>query len=272
LQFGLAPVFGLSRNAIGEALKEGGRSLTAGARISRDRDTLVIAKVTLALVLVIGAGLLLRSLYSLRHVDPGFRPENVLTFSLSLPDGTKGIERFYDQLNQKLERIPGVKEAAASSALPIANLGGWGKYFTIEEHPASRLADVPLIQYREVTPHYLRDLQIPLLEGRFFAQDEDSSKPLVAVINESARRRFFPNENPVGKLIHLARPSPPFQISFQHPITACLALPSLASSAMSTMPALDSSPNRSYSSRICKARRRATRMLHHTRICSLEPH
>jgi predicted permease len=205
LLFGLAPVFGLSRIEIGEALKEGGRSLSTGARTGRYRDALVIAEVTLALVLVIGAGLLLRSLSSLHQVDPGFRSDHVLTMALSLPYGTyensAKTERFYKELNRKLEQIPGVKAAAASTALPIANVGGWGKNFTVAEHPASRASDVPLIQYRQVTPHYLRALQIPLLQGRFFSEEDDSRRPLVAVINESARRRFFPNEDPIGKQV-----------------------------------------------------------------------
>jgi predicted permease len=109
-------------------------------------------------------------------------------------------------LIQRLEQIPGVKAAGASSAMPIAGWGGWGKYLTVEERPASRLADVPLIQYREVTPHYLRALQIPLRAGRFFTVDDVGGQPLVAVINESARRRFFPNENPIGKRVF---PGPP---------------------------------------------------------------
>ena len=205
LLFGLAPVFGLSRIEVSEAMKAGGRNMTAGARAGRYRDALVIAEVTLALVLVIGAGLLLRSLAALNQVDPGFRPDHVLTMSLALPDtytNSAKIERFYDELNRKLKQIPGVKAAGASTALPIANVGGWGKNFTVEEHPASRSSDVPLIQYRQVTPHYLRALQIPLLQGRFFTADDDSSRPLVAVINESARHRFFPNENPIGKRVY----------------------------------------------------------------------
>ena len=210
LLFGLAPAFGLSRIEISEAMKAGGRSVTTGKGAGRYRDALVIAEVTLALVLVIGAGLLLRSLAALNHVDPGFRPDHVLTMSLSAPDAawtsSAKIERFYGELNQKLEQIPGVQAAGASTALPIANVGGWGKNFTVEEHPASRSSDVPLIQYRQVTPHYLRALQIPILEGRFFTADDDSSRPLVAVINESARRRFFPNEDPIGKQVHLGVP------------------------------------------------------------------
>ncbi|HUJ21597.1 MAG TPA: ABC transporter permease [Bryobacteraceae bacterium] len=210
--FGLAPAMDLARAQISEALKEGGRSLTAGARTSRSRDALVVAEVTLSLVLVIGAGLLVRTLERLRHVAPGIQPDHVLSMSVSLPEAAypqnepAKAARFYGELMKRLEQIPGVKAAAASSAMPIADWGGWGKFFTVEEHPASRLADVPLIQYREVTPHYLQTMGIPLREGRFFTEGDVAERPLVAVINESARRRFFPNENPLGKRVY---PGPP---------------------------------------------------------------
>lgn len=210
--FGLAPALSLARVQVSDALKEGGRSHTVGVRTSRSRDVLVIAEITLSLVLVISAGLLLQTLRRLHHVDPGFKPQNVLTLSVTLPQ-TKYPDsepaktaRFFDELTRRLERIPGVKAVGASSALPIANWGGWGKYFTVEEHPASRLADVPLIQYREVTPHFVKSLGIPVLEGRFCTDDDSASRPLVAVINESARKRFFPNENPIGKRVY---PNPP---------------------------------------------------------------
>ncbi len=212
LVFGLAPAVELARRDPGEALNEGGRSLTAGSRTSRSRDALVIAEITLSLVLVVGAGLLLQTLQRLQRVDPGFQPRNVLTLSVSLPQAKYPeseplkAAHFFDELSQRIARVPGVRAVGASTALPIADWGGWGKYFTVEERPASRLADVPLIQYRQVTPGYLRALSIPLLEGRFFTADDVGERPLVAVINESARRRFFPNGSPIGKRVH---PSPP---------------------------------------------------------------
>ncbi len=212
LVFGLAPALDLARAQIGDALKEGGRSLSAGTATTRFRDALVVAEVTLSLVLVIGAGLLLKTLQRLRDVNPGFQPDHVLTMSVALPEATypssepAKAARFYDDLIKRLQQIPGVQAAGASSAMPIADWGGWGKYLTVEERPASRLADVPLIQYREVTAHYQRALQIPLLAGRFFTDDDVAGQPLVAVINESARRRFFANENPIGKRIF---PGPP---------------------------------------------------------------
>jgi putative ABC transport system permease protein len=167
----------------------------------------VLAEVTLSLVPVIGAGLLLKTLQRLRDVDPGFQPDHLLTMSVALPEATypsdkpAKVAQFYNDLVKRLEQIPGVKAVGASTGMPIADWGGWGKYFTVEERPATRLADFPLITYREVTPHYLAALRIPLLAGRFFTEDDVAGQPLVAVINESARRRFFPNENPIGKRI-----------------------------------------------------------------------
>jgi putative ABC transport system permease protein len=210
--FGLAPAMGLARVQVSEALKEGGRSLTAGARTSRARDVLVIAEITLSLVLMISAGLLLRTFRRLQQVDPGFKPENVLTMSVTLPEAKypetdpAKTARFYDELTKRLERVPGVRAVGASTAIPIADWGGWGKYFTVEERAAARLADVPGIQYREVTPHFVEALGIPVVEGRFFTQDDTGDRPLVAVINESARKRFFPNEDPIGKRVY---PNPP---------------------------------------------------------------
>jgi putative ABC transport system permease protein len=208
---GLAPAMGLARMQVSDALKEGGRSLTVGSQTRRLRDFLVIAEITLSLVLVIGAGLLLQTLRRLQHVDPGFKPENVLGMSITLPpskypesDPFKAAQ-FFDELTKRLERLPGVKSAGASTAVPIVG-STWGKYFTVDEHPASRLADVPVIQYRQVTPHYAKGLRIPMVEGRFFTDNDNADRPLVAVINESARRRFFPNEEPIGKRVY---PNPP---------------------------------------------------------------
>lgn len=212
LIFSLIPATNLARIQVGEALKDGGRSLSDSARTMRSRDVLVIIEITLSLVLLISAGLLLESFRQLRRVDPGFNPKNVLTMSVTLPASKypetqpAQIARFYDELTKRIERLPGVKAAGASTALPIADQGGWGKYFTIEKRPASRLADVPVIQYRQVTPHFAKALEIPILAGRFFTDDDVAGRPLVAVINESARKRFFPKENPIGQRVF---PGPP---------------------------------------------------------------
>ena len=112
---------------------------------------------------------------------------------------------FYDELIHRLEQIPGVPAAGASTAIPIVQ-GGWGKFFTVDEHPASRLAEVPLIQYRQVTAHYIRVMGIPLRQGRFFTDRDVDGQPMVAVINEAARRRFFPHESPIGKRVYPGAP------------------------------------------------------------------
>lgn len=209
LLFGLAPALSLARAHEGEALKDGGRSQSAGAGSKRFRNVLVIAEIALSLVLVVGAGLLIRTYERLTRVDPGLQPENLLTFGISLPDpsyhGPQKATRFYDELIRHLELIPGVEAAAASTSIPMAG-GGWGKYFTIEERPAPRLAEVPLIQYRQVTAHYIHAMGIPLREGRFFTDSDVDAQPLVAVINEAARRRFFPHESPIGKRIFPGAP------------------------------------------------------------------
>lgn len=204
LLFGLAPALNLARAHEGEALKDGGRSQSAGAGSKRFRNILVIAEIALSLVLVVGAGLLIRTFESLSRVDPGLQAKNLLTFGVSLPNasyhGPQRITRFYDELIRRLELVPGVEAAGASTSIPMAG-GGWGKYFTIEERPAPSLAEVPLIQYRQVTAHYIRAMGIPLREGRFFTDSDTDGQPMVAVINEAARRRFFPHESPIGKRV-----------------------------------------------------------------------
>ncbi|PYV37423.1 MAG: permease, partial [Acidobacteria bacterium] len=213
LFFGLAPVLDLSRLNINESLKEGGRSTMASPQTSRMRNMLVVLEVMLSLVLAIGAGLLVRTLQRLHAVDPGFQAKNVLTLAVSLPQAKYPESEpakaalFYRDLVQRSKAIPGVKFAAAGTAVPLAG-GLWGKYFTVDERPAATLAEVPLIQYRQVTPDYFRALGIPLRSGRYFEEEDVAGRPLVAIINEAAARRFFPNENPIGKRV---LPSPPEQ-------------------------------------------------------------
>jgi putative ABC transport system permease protein len=211
--FSLAPIFDLSRVNINESLKESGRSSTASAQTSRARSVLLVSEVMLSLVLAVGAGLLVRTLQRLYAVNPGFQAKNVLTMAVSLPPAkypeTQPAKAafFYRDLTQRLKAIPGVRLAAAGTAVPLAG-GVWGKYFTVDDHPAARLADVPLIQYRQITPDYFRALGIPLRSGRYFEEEDVADRPLVAIINEAAARRFLPDENPIGKRVF---PNPPEQ-------------------------------------------------------------
>lgn len=214
--FGLIPALDFARAKVSEALKEGGRSLTSGTRTMRWRNVLAIAEITLSLVLIVSAGLVLQSLRRLQKIDPGFKSDNLLTMSVTLPltkypdsDPAK-LANFFDEVTKRLERIPGIRFAGASTSMPIADWGGWGKYFTVEERPASRLADVPVIRYVQVTPHFAKALGVPVMKGRFFTEEDTGTRPLVAMINESAQRRFFPNEDPIGKRVY---PNPPDAIT-----------------------------------------------------------
>jgi len=211
--FGLAPIIDLFRVDLNEALKECGKGSSASMRTNRVRNVLVVAEVMLSLILVVGAGLLVRTLQRLHAVDPGFQAENVLTMSVSLPEArypsTEPAKAglFYRDLIDRIKKIPGVKSAGAGTTIPLAE-GMWGKYFTVEDRPANRLADVPLIQYVQVTPDYFRALGIPLRSGRYFGEGDVADRRLVAIINEAAARRFFPNENPIDKRVY---PAPPEQ-------------------------------------------------------------
>jgi predicted permease len=142
----------------------------------------------------------------------GFQPENLLSMSVTLPSArypeseAGKTTRFFDELTSRLVQISGVRAVGGSTAMPIANWGGWGKYFTIDHRPASRLSEVPVIQYRQVTPDYHCMLGIRLVEGRYFNEQDGGDGALVAVTNESARRRYFANESPIGKRVFPATP------------------------------------------------------------------
>jgi putative ABC transport system permease protein len=209
LLFGLMPALNLAHAHEAEALKEGGRSQSSGAGAKRFRNVLVISEIALSLVLVVGAGLLIRTYEHLNSVESGFQANNVLTFRVSLPDAgydsSAKIVHFYDELMRRLEQLQGVKAAGATTAIPIGG-DDWGKSFTIDEHPAARLADVPLIHYRQVTAHYIRAMGIPLRQGRLFTEGDVEGQPMVALINEAARQRFFPHESPLGKRVYPGAP------------------------------------------------------------------
>ena len=205
LIFGLVPALESSKTDLSSTLKEGGRTLGGGAR-QRLRNFLVASELALALVLLIGAGLLIKSFLKLHNVDPGFRPEKVLALELALPDseaykepGRKSI--FFDQLIQRLEGLPGVTGAGAISHLP---LGGREEIemVTIEGQPKPANEAV-IADQRQVTPGYFRTLTIPLRKGRALtAQDSKDALP-VAMIDESMARRYWSNQDPVGKRFKL---------------------------------------------------------------------
>jgi putative ABC transport system permease protein len=199
--FGFAPALHASRFNLFGSLKEGGRTATDGMGRSRIRSILVISQVSLAVVLLIGASLLIESMYHLLHQSPGFDPQGVLAFDLDLPDARYGKPEqsadFFKELLRRLRSVPGVKNASAVMPLPLSS-GIMRTSFEIEGQPMAK-SDLPRTQIRAVGLDYFQAMRIPLIAGREFAARDDRNASHVIIINQTLARRFFPNENPLGK-------------------------------------------------------------------------
>ena len=201
--FGLAPALQAARRRNFEALKSG--KSTEGRRPRRLRNGLVIAETAFSLLLVAAAGLLLRSFAQILKVDPGFRPDGVLTLRVSLPDAIyskpEQIRGFYNELLSRVQKLPGVDAAGAVSGLPLAGEGGSGT--TTIDSQSVRLEDTtPEADQRVVTPDYFKAMGISLVRGRFFdARDADKAPP-VAIVDETLADAFWPGQDPIGKGLH----------------------------------------------------------------------
>jgi predicted permease len=204
IMFGLAPGLVSARQELTEALKEGGRSSTGGARRNRLRNGLVIAEVALALVLLSGAGLLLKSFARLQNVNPGFNPRNALTFEISLPKvqypNDPSIIRFNNEAQRRIASLPGVQSAGFSTILPLAGTNS-DSSFAIEGQPSNDRNPSPDEENREVSPDYFRALEIPLIKGRFFTDADNADAPPVIIVNQAFAKKFWPNQEAVGKRI-----------------------------------------------------------------------
>ncbi len=200
--FGLAPAFAAVSTHLVESLKEGGRGAADSLRRSRFRALLVVAEVALAVLLVIGATLTTRSLLRLQNVDPGFRPEGVLTASVALPQSGYAEPgrriTFFDGLMNRLKSMPGIKGASMVSLLPFSG-SNQGVGLLIEGAPPPAPGEVPILFKRTIDPDYFQAMQIPLLRGRFFnAQDRTGGRP-VAIVNDTMARRYWPGKDAVGR-------------------------------------------------------------------------
>ena len=202
LVFGLVPALHLSKTQLTESLKEG-RGAGAGARKNRVRGVLVVAELAIAVVLLVGAGLLIQSLWRLQHVNPGLQPENILTFNLSLPDVRYPSEkqvRFYRDLMVRMRSLPGVQSASAVMPLPLSG-DRFSISFQIEGRPVAP-KDEPSADLFIAETNYFRTMGIPIIKGRDFEdRDQHTSTPVI-IITEQFARQYFPGENPVGKRIH----------------------------------------------------------------------
>jgi len=199
---GVAPASGFSARRLGEQLKSGGRGAgqAAGGRL---RSVLVASEIALALVLVTGAGLMAQSLYRLEQVRPGFRTQNILTFSVAVPVVKYSPAQqpvFFSELMDRIRTLPGVEAVGATTALPLS---GTDEDYSFEIQGRPRLAGQPMMgaHYRVVTPGYFDALGIPLMHGRVFSVRDTADSSPVVVINEALARRYFAGVDPLGQRV-----------------------------------------------------------------------
>src|SRR5436305_2109402 len=218
--FGLIPALASAKPVLTEALKEGGRGSTSGARPNRVRNMLVIAEIALALVLLVGAGLLMKSFARLQGVNPGFNASHVLTIELSLPQtkypsganpsylGGDSTRNFYQETLRRIARLPGIEAVACTDILPLSGTNSdWS--FSIEGREMNKNEPGPDEEIRVITQDYFRVLQTTLLKGRFFTEADNADAPPVAIVNEVLARKYFRGGDALGKRITLGDPRKP---------------------------------------------------------------
>ncbi len=203
LIFGLAPALQTSHLKLSEALKEGARTGAGGGRAQRIRGVFIVAEVALTLALLVGAGLLVRSFWRLQQVNPGFKTDHLLTLRVTLW-GSKyrqgGAQRvsFYERLQERLAALPGVVSASATSDIMLRKLANSAS-FTIENRPRDPGELALELPIDRVQPNYFQTMGIQLLQGRAFTAQDSRESTRVSIVNETFVKRYFPNEDPVGK-------------------------------------------------------------------------
>jgi predicted permease len=220
LLFGLAPALDSAKGALSSAIREGGRGSGYGTKTGRLRDVLIVSELAFAVILMVVAGLLLRTLRDLLHENPGFNPTQVVAANIQLPNPNEpeldpylenpGRVAFDRELLRRMKAIPGVQLAAITSALPTTNtnpnaVGGVpNEGFAIEDRPVESSQDLHAERIR-ISPDYFNVLQSTLLRGRSFAEDDQAGKPLVAIIDESTAHRYWPTRDPLGRRVRFGR-------------------------------------------------------------------
>jgi putative ABC transport system permease protein len=199
LAFGIAPAWKMSGTSVNDPLKEGGRGTTPGHH--RVRNTLVVGEIAMALILLVGAGLLLRSFYRVLQADAGFRPGGVLTANVSLPaahyDDPQKQVAFLERVLESVRALPGVQVAGAT--LPL--LGGWQSSFNVEGRPEPPKGQRPSADIARVTPDYFRAMGVRVQEGRVFTDQDRADTPPVCVVDETFARTHWPNQSALGKRV-----------------------------------------------------------------------
>jgi predicted permease len=201
--FGLFPAVHSSKTELVESLKEGGRGSTEGARRNRMRNVLAVGELAIAVVLLVAAGLLIKSLWRLQNVGTGLQPENVLTFNVGLPETRYNNDKqsnFFTELKTRLESSPGVQSASSILPLPLSG-DRFSISFQIEGREVAR-KDEPSADIFFTGVGYFRTMGIPIVKGRDFDQRDQHGSTPVVIITEEFARQYFPNEEPIGKRIH----------------------------------------------------------------------
>ena len=202
IMIGIVPALQFTKTNLTETLKQGSGRMGGTSLKQHTRKALVISEVALSLVLLIGAGLMIRSFWKLQNVDPGFDTSNALTMNVGLtnaryPEPHQRLA-FVDRAMEQIRAVPGVVSVGTTTRIPLAG-GGSTQPFTIEGRPAASIAEQPMAQTRYISPDYFRAIGIPLRQGRFFSDyDRDNSQPVI-IISEAMARRFWPGENPIGR-------------------------------------------------------------------------
>ncbi|MGA8162422.1 MAG: ABC transporter permease [Acidobacteriaceae bacterium] len=211
---GLFPALQLARTDLNSTLRDEGRGLSGSRSRARLRSVLVVGQVALSLLLLIGAGLLIRSFDRLLHVDPGFAARSVLTMEISLPTEKYASHdqqtAFFDEVLRRVSALPGVRDAAVSAAQPLS----FKRITPVlpEGQPDVPLAQRPFIDIETISPGWFSTLRVPLLAGRTFTASDNAQAPKVLVVNETFARRFWPGQNPIGKTVIVGRGPQPSQI------------------------------------------------------------
>ncbi len=212
--FGLFPAFTASRTDLTSSLKESGNRSGTGFRQGRARSALVVGELSLALVLLVGAALLIRTFAALHAVNPGFDTHHVITMEMSLTgdryEKTAGVAQLSRDGRERLDAIPGVEESAFTCCLPIE--GQFGLPFVIVGRPVDPAKGEPGAGWMSASPDYYKLFRIPVLRGREFTNSDTGSAPAVMLINEALAKQYFPNQNPVGQQIYVGKGmGPPFE-------------------------------------------------------------
>jgi putative ABC transport system permease protein len=203
---GLLPALAMTKEDVSSALKQGLGRTDTDSGSSNTRSALVVVEVALSVVLLIGAGLMIRSLWKLQTIDPGFDQHNVLTLAVMVPKhqftGPTQESQFLDTVLQRVRSLPGVESAGAVDNLPL--LGGSNQPIAAEGHPAVALSEQPEVSVRVATPGYIQAMRIPLLQGRNISASDTADSAPVVVISQSMARQLWPNQSPIGRHLKLS--------------------------------------------------------------------